>query len=91
MNKKNKIWQSHIPGAALAADVVNVKQYDKKGKSFIKGDVEFAIRFWKRAMKDSGKMIEFKNRTHFIKKSDKRREQLANAKFSQWVEDQNNQ
>ena len=91
MNKKNKIWQSHIPGAALGASVVNIKTYDKKGNTFMKPDVEFALRFWKRAMKDSGKMIEFKNRTHFTKKSDKRREQLENAKFFQWVDDQNNQ
>ena len=91
MNKKHKIWQSFIPGAALGADVVNVKTYDKKGKPAIKGDVEFAIRFWKRALKDSGKLEDLKGKRYFQKKSDKRREQLANAKFYQWVEDQNNQ
>ena len=41
MNKKHKIWQSHIPGQPLGANVV-------------KGDVGFAIRFWKRALKDAG-------------------------------------
>ncbi len=92
MNKKHKIWQSHIPGAALAASVVNTKMKDRKtGKVETKGDIEFAIRFWKRAMKDSGKIIELKDRSHYRKKSDRRREQLANAKYMQWVSDKNNQ
>jgi ribosomal protein S21 len=91
MNKKHKIWQSHIPGAALGAETVNTKMYDKNGNSYMKPDLEFALRFWKRAMKDSGKLIEFKNRTRYTKKSEKRRVQLQNAKFIQWVEDQNNQ
>tara|TARA_R110000824_G_scaffold108857_3_gene256194 strand:+ start:3933 stop:4208 length:276 start_codon:yes stop_codon:yes gene_type:complete len=91
MNKKHKIWQSFIPGAALGAEVVNTKTYDKNGNAFMKPDVEFALRFWKRAMKDSGKLEEFKNRTRYTKKSEKRRVQLENAKFFQWVEDQNNQ
>ena len=77
MNKKHKIWQSHIPGQALGASVV-------------KGDVGFAIRFWKRALKDAGTLQELRERRYFIPKSAKRREQLKRAKYFQWVSDQNN-
>ena len=72
MNKKQKIWQSHLPGVALGASVV-------------KGDIDFAIRFWKKAVKDSGKLFEFKKRKEHIKKSQKRREQLNAAKFAQYL------
>tara|TARA_R100000315_G_C5103881_1_gene59478 strand:- start:116 stop:352 length:237 start_codon:yes stop_codon:yes gene_type:complete len=72
MNKKQKIWQSHLPGVALGASVV-------------KGDIGFAIRFWKKAVKDSGKLFEFKKRKEHIKKSQKRREQLNAAKFAQYL------
>ena len=74
MNKKQKIWQSHLPGTALGASVV-------------KGDIGFAIRFWKKALKDSGKIFEFKKRKEHIKKSQKRREQLNIAKFNQYLND----
>tara|TARA_Y100000592_G_C5345408_1_gene256262 strand:+ start:43 stop:279 length:237 start_codon:yes stop_codon:yes gene_type:complete len=70
MNKKHKIWQSHIPGQPLGASVV-------------KGDVGFAIRFWKRALKDAGTLQELKERRYFKKKSTKRREQMDSAKYFQ--------
>ena len=74
MNKKQKIWQSHLPGTAL-------------GTAVVKGDIGFAIRFWKKALKDSGKIFEFKKRKEHIKKSQKRREQLNIAKFNQYLKD----
>ena len=89
MNKKEKVWQSYIPGAALSTEVGNSILYDKNGNTYTKPDIDFAIRFWKRAIKDSGKLIELKSRTQFIKKSQKRREKMSNAKFLQWVSDQN--
>ena len=76
MNKKHKIWQSHIPGHALGAAVVKNPRNPKDN-----GDVGFAIRFWKRALKDAGTLQELKERRFFKKKSTKRREQLANAKY----------
>ena len=76
MNKKHKIWQSHIPGVPLGSSVV-------KTKSNPKGDVSFAIRFWKRAMKDAGTLQELKDRRFFEKKSDKKRKQVAAAKYHQ--------
>ena len=75
MNKKHKIWQSHIPGVPLGASVV-------------KGDVGFAIRFWKRALKDAGTMQELRERRYFKKKSSKRREQLDSAKYFQKINSQ---
>tara|TARA_B100001564_G_C20225248_1_gene483572 strand:- start:111 stop:344 length:234 start_codon:yes stop_codon:yes gene_type:complete len=75
MNKKHKIWQSHIPGQPLGANVV-------------KGDVGFAIRFWKRALKDAGTLQELKERRYFKKKSSKRREQMDNAKYFQKINSQ---
>ena len=72
MNKKHKIWQSHIPGQALGASVV-------------KGDIGFAIRFWKRALKDAGTLQELRERRYFKKKSSKRREQLDSAKYFQQI------
>ena len=76
MNKKHKIWQSHIPGVPLGASVV-------KSKSNPKGDVSFAIRFWKRALKDSGKLQDLKEQRFFEKKSDKKRKQMLKAKYHQ--------
>ena len=75
MNKKHKIWQSHIPGQPLGASVV-------------KGDVGFAIRFWKRALKDAGTLQELRERRYFKKKSSKRREQLDSAKYFQKINSQ---
>ena len=75
MNKKHKIWQSHIPGQALGASVV-------------KGDIGFAIRFWKRALKDAGTLQELRERRYFKKKSSKRREQLDSAKYFQKINSQ---
>ena len=32
-------------------------------------DVGFAIRFWKRSLKDAGTLFELKRRKHYVKKS----------------------
>ncbi len=89
MNKKHKIWQSHIPGHAIGAEVVNTKFKDRKtGKTEVVPDIGFAIRFWKRAVKDSGILEEYKERRFHTKKSEKRRVALERAKFWQYVRDQ---
>ena len=88
MNKKQKIWESYLPGHALGAKVVNTKFKDKKtGKVTESGDIGFAIRFWKRSLKDAGTLFELKSRKEYTKKSQKRREQKNAAKFAQWVKD----
>ena len=80
MNKKHKIWQSHIPGQALGASVVKNPKNPKD-----KGDIGFAIRFWKRSLKDAGTLQELKDRRFFKKKSTKRREQMNSAKYFQKI------
>jgi|TARA_R100001163_G_C5028744_1_gene169581 ribosomal protein S21 len=80
MNKKHKIWQSHIPGQPLGASVVKNPKNPKD-----KGDIGFAIRFWKRSLKDAGTLQELKDRRFFKKKSTKRREQMNSAKYFQKI------
>jgi|TARA_R110000851_G_scaffold41885_6_gene104651 ribosomal protein S21 len=80
VNKKHKIWQSHIPGHANGAAVVKNPNNPHDG-----GDIGFAIRFWKRAMKDHGTIEELKERKHFIKKSAKNREKMKNARYFQKI------
>ena len=80
MNKKHKIWQSHIPGVPLGAAVVKNPKNPKD-----KGDIGFAIRFWNRALKDAGTLQELRERRYFKKKSSKRREQLDSAKYFQQI------
>ena len=83
MNKKQKIWESYLPGHALGAKVVTSKIKDKKtGKIRESGDIGFAIRFWKRSLKDAGTLFEFKSRKEYTKKSQRRREKMNAAKFS---------
>ena len=57
-----------------------------KTKHQPKGDIGFAIRFWKRALKDAGTLQELKERRFFKKKSDKKREQIAKARYHQRME-----
>ena len=89
MNKKQKVWQSYIPGTALGASVVTTKFKDKTGKIKESSDIAFALRFWKRSLKDAGTLFEFKSRKEYIKKSQKKREKMSTAKFNQWVKDKN--
>ena len=84
MNKKHKIWQSHVPGSALATAVVK----DPNNPSD-KGDIAFALRFWKRSLKEAGTLLEYKGRREYIKKSQRKREKMNAAKFNQWVKDKN--
>jgi ribosomal protein S21 len=83
VNKKHKIWQSYLPGHALGAAVIkdNTNPRDT-------GDIGFAIRLWKRSLKEAGTLQEVKDRKFFIKKSWKTREKMAKAKFHQKCEDQ---
>ena len=80
MNKRMKRQKSILPGA-LGVRVVKTKQYPK-------GDINFALRSFKKDLKESGKLQELRERRYFTPKSAKRREQLKRAKYFQWVEDQ---
>jgi ribosomal protein S21 len=81
MNKKMKRQKSILPGA-LGVRVIKTKQYPK-------GDINFALRSFKKELKQSGKMEELRERRYFVPKSAKKREQMKRAKYFQWVDDQN--
>ena len=82
MNKKMKRLKSMLPGVAVGVRVIKTKQHPK-------GDINYALRSFKKELKQSGKMQELRERRYFEKKSDKRRRQMDRAKYFQWVEDQN--
>ncbi len=81
MSKQGKHQKSIVPGAGVGIKVLSTKQYPK-------GDINFALKMFKRELKESGKIQELKDRRHFISKSEKRREELNNAKYYQWLDDQ---
>ena len=77
MNKKQKQHQSIVPGKSLAVNVVgNTRE-----------DLAFALKIWKRKIKNSQILEKTRDLTEFIKPSVKRRQQLTNAKFLQKVRD----
>ena len=80
MNKKMKRQKSILPGA-LGVRVIKTKQYPK-------GDINFALRSFKKDLKESGKLQELRERRYFVPASAKKREQLKRAKYFQWVSDQ---
>jgi len=61
-----------IPGNPLAVKVVN-------------GNIELALKAFKRKIKDSGKMEEVRDRKEFRKPSVINREKMKNAKYSEWM------
>tara|TARA_Y100000593_G_scaffold86362_1_gene164929 strand:+ start:2909 stop:3148 length:240 start_codon:yes stop_codon:yes gene_type:complete len=77
-----KRQKSILPGA-LGVKVIKTKQHPR-------GDINFALKSFKKEMKAAGKLQELRDRRYYIPKSAKRREQLQRAKYFQWVEDQKN-
>ena len=77
MNKKQNQHQSITPGHALAVKVVGTTRED----------LSFALKIWKRKIKNSQILEKTRDLTEFIKPSVKRRQQLTNAKFLQKVRD----
>ena len=81
MNKKMKRQKSILPGA-LGVRVLKTKQYPK-------GDINFALRSFKKELKQSGKLQELRDRRYYVPKSAKKREMMKRARYFQWVDDQN--
>ena len=75
MNKKMKNQKSILPGA-LGVRVVKTKQYPK-------GDINFALRSFKKELKESGKMQELRDRRYHEPESAKKREKMKRAKYFQ--------
>jgi len=70
MSRRQKEFLSIAPGM-------------KSGVSVVNGDINFAIRQFKRVTKKSGILFEYKNRSHFIKPTTKKRKKRLAAIFSQ--------
>jgi small subunit ribosomal protein S21 len=64
-----------IPGNSLAVKVVN-------------GNIELALKVFKRKMKDSGKMEEVKERKEFLKPSVIKRKKMKDAIRAEWRRNQ---
>ena len=77
MTKQEKRFKSILPGG------VGIKVVPTKNQP--KGDIEQALRSFKKELKDSGKLEELAERRYYIPDSAKRREKMKRARFHQWV------
>ena len=66
MTRGEKDFLSIVPGAALGVEVVG-------------GDIRHALRLFKRKVKSSGRLIEYREHQAYIKPSVKRRRQRMDA------------
>lgn len=74
MSRKQKSHQAIIPGHALGAAVVG-------------NDVNFAIKNWRKRLKESGIIEKLKSRKEFEKPSITKRKQKDNAIYYQKLND----
>tara|TARA_R110002051_G_scaffold185679_1_gene255136 strand:- start:63 stop:335 length:273 start_codon:yes stop_codon:yes gene_type:complete len=81
-NKRSKREQSILPGAGVGVKVLYVKGKDGREK----GLIDLALKKFKKEVKESGKLFELKERSHFVPKSEKKRIQKENAIFFQQLE-----
>lgn len=72
MNKRQKQFLSIVPGSTTAVRVVRV--YDKL-------DLSFALRKWKKMLKDNGTIEALKERQQFEKPNATRTKQRERGKF----------
>ena len=80
MNKKQKQHQSIMPGHATAVNVTGTQRED----------LAFALKMWKRKVKDAGVLEYVKDNRTFTKPSVKRRDMISKAKYSQKMQDLQN-
>jgi small subunit ribosomal protein S21 len=79
MNKKQKQHQTTVAGNPLAVNVVGTQRED----------LAFALKAWKRKVKNSGILERIKDRKEFEKPSVTKRKQLQAAQFIQKIKDLN--
>jgi small subunit ribosomal protein S21 len=79
MSKKQKQHQTIVPGKPLAVNVVGTQRED----------LGFALKVWKRKVKNSGILERIKDLKEFEKPSVTKRKQLQAAKFIQKIKDLN--
>jgi ribosomal protein S21 len=75
MSKKQKQHQAIIPGNAMAIKVIGPSRED----------LGYAIKGWKRKVKNAGIIESVRDRKEFIKPSVKKRQQHQAAVFMQYV------
>lgn len=78
MTKKQKQHQTIVPGNALAVKVLGSTRED----------LSFALKVWKRKIKNSEILEQTRTRKEFIKPSAIKRKQLIAAKFIQKIRDE---
>jgi len=76
MNKRQKQHKAIVPGNGSAVSVIN-------------NDLSFALRTFKRKIKESKVLDNFKENQEFTKFSVKRRNQINRAKYIQMIKDMN--
>tara|TARA_Y100000361_G_scaffold110358_1_gene100409 strand:- start:420 stop:659 length:240 start_codon:yes stop_codon:yes gene_type:complete len=74
MNKRQKQHKSIVSGNANAVTVVD-------------NDLSYALRIFKRKIKESNILDRFKKNKTFVKRSVKRKEQINKAKYIQKIKD----
>jgi ribosomal protein S21 len=74
MNKNQKHHESITPGVGVS--VVKTKRHPK-------GDIEFALKKFKKEVKSSGNLQKLKDRREFIPKRDIQRAQKDRARYFQ--------
>ena len=79
MNKKQTQHQTTVAGNPLAVNVVGTQRED----------LAFALKAWKRKVKNSGILERIKDRKEFEKPSVTKRKQLQAAQFIQRIKDLN--
>ena len=79
MNKKMKRQKSILPGA-LGVRVIKTKQHPK-------GDINFALRSWKKQIKVSGRLDILKTKQEFEKPSITKRRVRNSAIHKQYLQD----
>ena len=77
MNKKQKQHQTIVPGNSVAVNVINQ-------------DLGFALRTWKRDVKESGVLDYVKDNRTYVKPSVKRRNVISKAQYRQKMQDLQN-
>jgi len=88
MNKHEKRKKSILTGA-VGVKVVSFQKKNKFGKMETISDIAGALRSFKKEVKESGKLDEYKERRYHIPKSAKKREKMQRARYFQWVSDLN--
>ncbi len=81
MNKHEKRQKSILTGAVGVKVVRSKFQPD--------GDITYALRSFKKEMKEYGILDEYKSRRYHIPKSAKKRKMMERAKYFQQVSDMN--